>query len=109
MWNDHKKVLIDIWLPTLKNILEKLSLEYKDNKNPWLWTSNLLFIASELLLLHEKKEDWLWVVLIEELEAHIHPQKQLTLIDYLQKESKDKWIQMFIISHSQNIASKVIL
>lgn len=106
---DYKKVFIDTWKPILKNILEKLSLEYENNKKPWLWTSNLLFIASELLLLNERVKEWLWVALIEELEAHIHPQKQLTLIDYLQKKSKEDNIQMFITSHSPNIASKVNL
>lgn len=108
MWKD-KNVSIDIWKPDLKNILEKLSLEFENNKKIWLWTSNLLFIASELLLLHERTKSWLWVALIEELEAHIHPQKQLTLIDYLQEKSRDENIQMFITSHSPNIASKVDL
>ncbi len=110
MWKeDSKKVFIDTWKPILQNILEKLSLEYENNKKPWLWTSNLLFIASELLLLNERTKNGLWIALIEELEAHIHPQKQLTLIDYLQKKSKDDNIQMFITSHSPNIASKVNL
>lgn len=106
---ENKNVSINTWNPDLQNILEKLSLDYKDNKKPWLWTSNLLFIASELLLLNERSKNWLWITLIEELEAHIHPQKQLTLIDYLQKKSKDDNIQMFITSHSPNIASKVDL
>lgn len=108
MW-ENKNVSINTWNPDLQNILEKLSLDYENNKKPWLWTSNLLFIASELLLLHERSKNWLWIALIEELEAHIHPQKQLTLIDYLQKKSKEENIQMFITSHSSNIASKVDL
>lgn len=108
MW-ENKNVSIDTWKPDLQNILEKLSLEFENNKKPWLWTSNLLFIASELLLLHERTKSWLWIALIEELEAHIHPQKQLTLIDYLQKKSREEDIQIFITSHSPNIASKVDL
>lgn len=108
MWDDHKNVSIDTWNPNIKDILEKLMLKYEDRK-PWLWTSNLLFIASELLLLNERAHNWLWVALIEELEAHIHPQKQLTLINYLQEVSQEKWVQLFITSHSPNIASKVDL
>lgn len=108
MW-ENKKVSIDTWKPDLQNILEKLSLDFENNKKPWLWTSNLLFIASELLLLHERTKSWLWIALIEELEAHIHPQKQLTLIDYLQRKSREENIQIFITSHSPNIASKVDL
>ena len=107
--DDFKEVLIDTGNPDTKNILEKLSLEFKDNKKPWLWTSNLLFIASELLLLNERTEKWLGIALIEEIEAHIHPQKQLTLIDYLQKKAVKDGIQMFITSHSPNIASQVDL
>lgn len=93
---------------SLSSIVKSLSLLFWDDKRkPWLWTSNLLLIATELLLLEEVKNTSLWCALIEEIEAHIHPQWQIRLINYLERYTKD--LQIFITSHSPNIASKVNL
>lgn len=92
----------------ISSIVKNLNLLFWDfNKKPWLWTSNLLLIAAELLILEELKWEKLWCALIEEIEAHIHPQWQLRLINYLEKHSTN--LQIFITSHSPNIASKVNL
>ncbi|WP_417361517.1 ATP-dependent nuclease [Galbibacter sp.] len=90
----------------LKNILEKLELSIKDELNPGLGTLNRLFMASELL--HLQKENWngLRLGLIEELEAHLHPQAQMQIIEALQKE---KNIQLILTTHSPNLASKLNL
>lgn len=93
----------------LKGILERLSL-HLNNTNAGLGSHNLLFIAVELLLL-EKEEDFtgLRLALIEEIEAHLHPQAQMRLVEYLQKECESKNIQMLLTTHSPNLASKVKL
>ncbi len=76
----------------LGRILEKLELQglSKTNEsNLGLGSNNLLFIAAEMLLL--KKDSGyvgLKLSLIEEIEAHLHPQSQLNLIDFLNKQSK---------------------
>lgn len=90
----------------LKNILEKLELIIKDEINPGLGTLNRLFISTELL--HLKKENWHGVRLglIEELEAHLHPQAQMQVIESLQKQ---KDIQLILTTHSPNLGSKVKL
>ncbi|WP_010178071.1 ATP-dependent nuclease [Aquimarina agarilytica] len=90
----------------LKNILEKLELSIKDEINPGLGTLNRLFMASELL--HLKKKDWTGVRLglIEELEAHLHPQAQMQIIEVLQKERD---IQLILTTHSPNLGSKIQL
>lgn len=90
----------------LKNILEKLELSIKDEINPGLGTLNRLFMASELL--HLKKKNWTGVRLglIEELEAHLHPQAQMQIIEALQKE---KNIQLILTTHSPNLGSKIKL
>ncbi len=90
----------------LKNILEKLELSIKDELNPGLGTLNRLFMASELLHLQKKNWSGLRLGLIEELEAHLHPQAQMQIIEALQNE---KNIQLILTSHSPNLASKLKL
>ncbi|MHA3050845.1 ATP-dependent nuclease [Acinetobacter sp. ANC 4640] len=90
----------------LKSILEKFSLFLESQRNVGLGTLNRLFMAAELL--HLNKEDWhgLRLGLIEELEAHLHPQAQMQVIEALQKQ---KQIQLILSTHSPNLASKVKL
>ena len=90
----------------LKNILEKLELSIKDEINPGLGTSNRLFIASELLHLDKNNWNGVRLGLIEELEAHLHPQAQMQIIESLQNK---KDIQLILTTHSPNLASKVKL
>ena len=91
--------------PTMKNILERLAISVVDSKNLGLGTLNRLFMATELLHL-KKKGDNLKVCLIEELEAHIHPQAQMKVISALQQE---EGVQFILTTHSPNISSKVKL
>lgn len=92
----------------LKKILESLSLVVSEI-NPGLGELNLLFIAAELLLLGSDTVGGLRLALIEELEAHLHPQAQLRLIDYLQKEYDRTGTQIIISTHSTILASKINL
>jgi putative ATP-dependent endonuclease of OLD family len=91
--------------PEIKNILEKIALGIKDGFNMGLGTMNRLYMAVELLHL---KKDWdgLKLCLIEELEAHLHPQAQMKVIEALQKEPD---VQFILTTHSPNLASKVKL
>jgi putative ATP-dependent endonuclease of OLD family len=90
----------------IKSILEKLTLTLKGEPNPGLGTLNRLFMAAELL--HLTKSNWtgLRLGLIEELEAHLHPQAQMQVIEAFQ-EQKD--IQLILTTHSPNLASKLKL
>ncbi len=90
----------------LKNILEKLDLLLKDYFNPGLGTLNRLFIATELLHLQRKNWNGLRLGLIEEIEAHLHPQAQLMVIETLQNQEN---IQLILTTHSPNLGSKVKL
>lgn len=90
----------------IKSILERLTLFLKGEQNPGLGTLNRLFMAAELL--HLTKSNWtgLRLGLIEELEAHLHPQAQMQVIEALQKQ---KDIQLILTTHSPNLASKIKL
>lgn len=90
----------------LKNILEKLELTLKDEVNPGLGTLNRLFMSSELLHLSKTGWDGIRLGLIEELEAHLHPQAQMQIIESLQEQED---IQLILTTHSPNIGSKLKL
>lgn len=92
----------------LKAILESLSLSAPEI-NPGLGELNLLFMAAELLLLKDDTDGGLKLALIEELEAHLHPQAQLRLISYLQNEYNKNDVQIIISTHSPILASKINL
>jgi len=110
----ESKAKFGVVSPKLKNILEGLKLSFDTEFDPGLGTQNLLFIAAELLNLDRSDWSGLRLGLIEELEAHLHPQAQLRVIEYLQsfikerkKEKKD--IQFILTTHSPNLGSKINL
>lgn len=105
-YDETKETEIRIIEGRLKNILEKLELSIKDGFNLGLGTLNRLFMASELL--HLNKTNWTGIRLglIEELEAHLHPQAQMQVVESLQKKQR---IQLILTTHSPNLASKVEL
>lgn len=90
----------------IKGILEKLTLFLKDEPNPGLGTLNRLFMAAELLHLNKANWSGLRLGLVEELEAHLHPQAQMQVIEAFQKQDT---IQLILSTHSPNLASKLKL
>lgn len=104
--DESSKSVFDLGPTRINNILEKLSLGIIDAKNLGLGTMNRLFMAAELL--HLRKSDWngLKLCMIEELEAHLHPQAQLKIINRLKRE---EGIQYILTSHSANITSQADL
>lgn len=107
--NDKHISKFDITEPDIKSILEKIFLGIEGQINPGLGTMNRLFMAAELLHLKRETYDGLRLCMIEELEAHLHPQAQMKIIQTLNSVSEVDGIQFILTTHSPNIASKVDL
>lgn len=104
-----KKTHFTMTSQDLKNILESLSLLFDGAFNLGLGSHNLLCIVAELLHLEKAGWDGLRLGLVEEIEAHLHPQVQMQVIEALQKEAAAQKVQLIFSTHSPNIGSKIKL
>jgi putative ATP-dependent endonuclease of OLD family len=102
-----------------RQVLEKLELDLRDDggdeamTNRGLGSNNVLFMACELLLLDSEAEGFP-LLLVEEPEAHLHPQRQLRLMQFLQQKANEarsdgQKIQTVVTTHSPNLASAIQL
>ena len=95
----------------LKRILERLNLSLAEGKDDvftvhGLGYNNLMYMATEMLLIQQEKEENLPLLLIEEPEAHLHPQMQMQLLEFLKSQNG---VQTILTTHSPILASKVPL
>jgi putative ATP-dependent endonuclease of OLD family len=103
----------------LRQILERLELDLLEPEADTgrgrygLGSNNLLFMACELLLLGKDPEG-LPLLLVEEPEAHLHPQRQLRLMAFLTVAAEteiagSRGVQVILTTHSPNLSSKIPL
>jgi len=96
-----------VFFPHMGEIDEK---KFRDVAINSLGYNNLLYIATVFAELEivNKNHSLFTVLLIEEPEAHLHPQIQSKLIKYLQKVADlKKNLQIIVTTHSAVIASSV--
>ncbi len=91
----------------LRTVLEGLSLALtKDRRMHGLGYHNLLFMGAELLLLEQEASNEFPLLLIEEPEAHLHPQLQMKLLQFINSKVSMSGVQCIISTHSPNISAK---
>ena len=104
---------------TFERIVEALRLVFFPGKIPTeesvyrnlfensLGYNNLIYLATILAEFEGLKENYSSprILLIEELEAHLHPQIQIKVLRYLKDQAEKNDIQIIITTHSTTIAS----
>ncbi|MCX6679772.1 MAG: AAA family ATPase [Methanothrix sp.] len=96
-----------MFFPNIKD--RASSEEFRTLMENSLGYNNLLYLATVLAELTETREDYFSVLLIEEPEAHLHPQLQIRLLKYLESTARDKNVQVIVTTHSPVLASSVSL
>ncbi|MFI7598282.1 ATP-dependent nuclease [Actinoplanes sp. NPDC049681] len=92
-------------------------VDLADIEDSGLGYANLLYMASVIIELRNAQDAELTLFLVEEPEAHLHPQLQAVLLDYLQEQAAKSLrddtegpagrIQVVATTHSPNLASAV--
>lgn len=99
-----------LFFPNLNIVDEKSFRDLQENS---LGFNNLIYIASILaelsLVATAQDEDngFFHLLLIEEPEAHLHPQLQQRLLGYLLETAKKESVQVIVTTHSTVLASAV--
>lgn len=108
---EFKKTVSTLLLETLhiKDQTKKVVLDLQQNG---LGLNNLIYsavILSDIQSFKKQENVSLAALLIEEPEAHLHPQQQNLFFQYLSDVSTKSTFQTFITSHSPTITAKVPL
>lgn len=97
--------------------MAEAGVDLADLAESGLGYANLLYVAAILLELDRAQDAELTVLLVEEPEAHLHPQLQVVLLDYLLEQARQSGgtdnaapagrVQVVVTTHSPLIATGV--
>lgn len=112
--SDFTKIAESLTLMFFPDLSVEDQLLFRDLSQNSLGYNNLLYIASimaELTLDDDDEEQPLFkLLLIEEPEAHLHPQLQIRLLNHLKSVAEqNKNVQVIVTTHSTVLASSVEL
>ena len=108
--NEFSKIVENLRLIFFPKITTAEADQFRDLCQNSLGYNNLLYIASILAELTLTKGESLYrLLLIEEPEAHLHPQLQVRLLDHLEAVANDHNVQVIVTTHSTVLASSVKL
>lgn len=98
--------------PKFSRILRSLRIELEDGPvadlaSSGLGYNNLLYIATVLAHLRESPEDEVPLLLIEEPEAHLHPQLTIRMGEFLAQLQGRNPPQTLVTTHSPTLAANV--
>lgn len=112
--NNFSKIVEGLRLLFFPNLTNNDDALFRDLQENSLGYNNLLYIASilaELIIEDEEVkgegDSYLKLLLIEEPEAHLHPQLQIRLLSFLENVASKNNVQVIVTTHSTVLASSV--
>jgi putative ATP-dependent endonuclease of OLD family len=109
--NLKQALTVGLTSPDFQRLAARLSLSVDalDIEQNGLGYNNLIYMAVVLSELSLNPDAAYKALIVEEPEAHLHPQMQAVLLQYLESketpEPNEKAVQVFVTSHSPNFAA----